>query len=272
MDELKKAANAVVRLIDSKEHVEYPRPYLGMSQLGHKCARNLWMYFRWASKIKYKARVKRIFTRGDIEEERVLGYWEEIGIKIIEKQSSLSNCCGHLKGHTDGKITNVPVPGFENRVMVGEIKSMAHKYFVPLVKKGLKESKPEYYDQAQMYMHHEKLDYCLHSTTNKNDEELYIEIIPYEKETAETLITKANDIIFSQIPPKKISTDPTFFVCRWCDFYDQCHLEDPFEKTCRTCFYSRPVNSGTWKCLHHKKNLTLDEQKEACPSYDALKI
>lgn len=270
MYELKDIAYAIKLSIDIIKYEKYPRPYLGMSQIGHSCARNLWMYFRWASKIKHNARSQRIFDRGHIEEERVLDYWEKIGIKIIERQQTLSACGGHLKGHTDGRLTNIP--GMEKEIVVGEVKSMAHKYFVPLVKKGIKASKPAYYGQAQVYMHYDNLKYCLHSTTNKNDEELYIEVLKYEPQIAEPMAARAEDIIFSNFPPKKISTDPTYFECRWCDFYGPCQLDDPFEKTCRTCCNVEVVNNGTWECLKHEKVLTLDEQKAACPNYNVLKV
>jgi len=249
---------------------EFPRPYLGMSQLGNPCARRLWMYFRWAAQTKYKKKSRRIFERGDIEEQRVLQYWREIGIKIEDTQRTLIGCDGHLKGHTDGVLRNIP--GIEDVPMVGEIKSMAHKYFVPLTKKGLKASKPEYYSQAQIYMHYEGLKHCLHHTTNKNDEDFYIEIIEYDKDHAEDLDNKARDIIFSAMPPRKISEDPTYWMCQWCDFYGPCQLNDNFLRTCRTCQHSTPAPGGKWECSEHSKELTIDEQKAACTKYDCLKV
>jgi len=270
MTELNDIAYAIRLAINSKEYVSEPRHYLGMSQLGHKCARALWMYFRWAGVTKHNAKSQRIFDRGNLEEKRVIGYWKDIGISIIESQRELSGCGGHLKGHTDGLITNVP--GIEEEEMVGEIKTMQQKYFVPLVKKGLKVAKPEYYAQAQVYMHYEEKKFCLHSTTNKNDEDLYIEIIEYDRKIAEPLAIKAMDVIFTDIPPKKISSDPTYYLCKWCDFYGPCQLNDPFLKTCRTCKNVGIATGGQWECYKHDQVLSLDEQKVACPKYEVLNV
>jgi len=270
MVELNDIAYAVKLAINAKEFRELPRPYLGMSQLGHKCARNLWMYFRWAAMTTHNAKSERIFQRGHLEENRIINGWEGIGIKILDRQRTLKGCGGHLKGHTDGRLTNVP--GLEEEVMVGEIKTMQQKYFVPLTKKGVEKAKPEYYAQANVYMHYEDANYCLHSTTNKNDEDLHIEILKYDPAIAEPLITKANDVIYSSVPPKKVSNDPTYFMCQWCDFYGPCQLNDPFYKTCRTCTHASPAPNGEWECYKFDQTLTLDEQKAACPKYDVLKV
>ena len=263
-------ATAIKLAINSKTYEAYPRRYLGMSQIGHACARNLWMYFRWAAKTKHKAKNQRIFDRGNLEEPRVIGYWKDIGIRIESTQEEVVGCNGHFVGHTDGRLYNLPE--IEDVLVVGEVKSMAEKYFKPLTKKGLKDANFAYYVQAQMYMHHEQSKFCLHSTTNKNTEDLHIELIPYDQEVAELYVAKANDIINSNVPPAKISTDPTYFQCTWCDFYGPCQLDDNFLRTCRTCQSASPGPNGTWECYTHNKVLTIEEQKTACTKYDCLKV
>lgn len=269
---LKDIAQGIKVAINAQTFKEYPRPYLGMSQIGHKCARNLWMYFRWANLVKYKAKNKRIFSRGDLEEPRIIGYLEQIGIKILSRQETLTACQGHLRGHIDAKLANIP--GLEKETVLGEFKTMAAKYFKVLEKKdSLKEAKPEYYDQDTMYAHYvPEVNYILHYTTNKDTEDNHIEIIEYDREHAEELEGKAQDIIFSNVPPKKVSNDPTFYMCKWCDFYGPCQLDDVFMKSCRTCMYSEPIANFQWYCKQHHKMLTLQEQKDACLKYNMLKV
>lgn len=263
-------AKSVKLMMDTGYIEEWPRPYLGMSQMGHECSRNLWMYFRWAAKVKYKKRSKRIFERGDIEEQRILQRWREAGFNPTDSQKELVGVLGHLRGHTDGIVSNIP--GLEDKRIVGEIKSMARKYFTPLTKKGVEKSKPGYYVQAQLYMHFEEAEYCLHHTTNKDDEDFYIEIIEYSEPTARLYVDKAYDIITSDVPPKKVSNDPTYWQCQWCDFYGPCQLEDKFLRTCRTCQYAKILPEGEWYCNEHDKFLTKQMQREACPKYDSLKV
>jgi hypothetical protein len=268
---LEDIAAGIKYAIDSQKITSLPRPYLGMSQLGHKCSRYLWYYFRWAATSSHDARRERIFRRGDLEEPRIYSYLKSIGIDIVHTQEAHYDCNGHLSGHTDGIIDNVPdLPG----LCLLEIKTMSEKYFKQLEKNGVKQAKPEYYCQVQTYMYYSNVKYALHITVNKNTEDLYIEIIEFNEADAQALVTRAADIINSEQPPPKVSQDPSYYMCGWCDFKAQCHEMAPYERTCRTCIHATPSEDRYWRCDFPASSLdllNLELQKQTCEFYDVIK-
>lgn len=271
MELLEDIAAGIKFAIDHQKEVSHPRPYLGMSQLGHACSRYLWFYFRLAAKTTITARQKRIFARGDLEEDRVVAYLENIGVKILSRQTRAIDCDGHLSGHNDGLIANVP--GFETEAKVLlEIKTMNEKAFKDISKNKLRISKPGYWVQTHTYMHYEHVDYCLFIAVNKNTEELYIEIVPFDIKVANKAIARGTDIIYNSLPPRKLSEDPKYFECNWCDFKLQCHELAPFNRTCRTCESARIHSDGQWFCTTHLKVLDFDAQLATCNKYSVLKI
>lgn len=264
-------ADGVKFAIDCQKITSLPRPYLGMSQLGHPCSRNLWYYFRFTKELQHDARRERIFRRGSLEEPRVLKYLEGIGIKAVSTQEEHLAIDEHLQGHTDGVVVGVPdLPG---KVLL-EIKTMADQYFKQLTKNDLKTSKLEYYCQAQVYMFYSQCEHCLHITVNKNTEELYIEIVAFDRQEAEALVSRAIDIINAPRPLAKLSQDPKFYRCNWCEFSGPCHFSEAYHKTCRTCSHAIIAEKGFWRCMNDDTEfdlLTLAQQKQACPQYNVIK-
>ena len=259
-EELKDIATGIRISIDAKVHVGYPRSYLGMSQLGHGCARYLWFYFRWAAKIEIDARKQRIFDRGNLEEDRIVKSLESIGIIVEGRQTTLMDCDGHMQGHTDGFCHNVPdLPGVK---VLLEMKSMKDVYWQQLNKSDLKTVQKKYWAQDQTYMFYEGCKIGLQITTNKNDEMYDIQFVPYDRGAAELIVLRARDIIYSKVAPRRLSDDPDYFECNWCEFQKQCHFHEPFAVNCRTCQNSHPGPNATWYCGDNPR--TKQEVEEAC--------
>ena len=163
--------------INNTRYEELPRPYLGMSMLGHHCPRFMWLYFRWCFKETYTARSYRIFEKGHREEVYIEDILKGVGIKIWGQQTEFIGETGHIRGHIDGICSGVlEAPKTDH---LAEYKTMKDVYFRDLKKMGIKISKPTYYAQAQCYMHYAKLKRCLFVVVNKNTDELYIERIKY---------------------------------------------------------------------------------------------
>jgi len=252
-----------------------PRPYLGLSQIGHPCKAYLWFYFRWASKVTMTPKKEATFSRGHSEEERLRAYLKHLGINILDDKEEFSHSWGHSKGHIDNLGTNIPGLD-ENEVALIEYKTAQEKYWKQRAKKSLKEYSEEYYGQIMTYMQKSryKLKNCLHIFLNKNTDELHFELVKKDEQTAEILLTKADDIILSPVPMKRLSEDPTYFRCTWCDLFNVCHLHENYEKTCRTCSSSEPCDEGKWICTNPKVNkheLSLADQEAACDKYDSIK-
>jgi len=80
---------------------------------------------------------------------------------------------------------------------------------------------------------------------------------------AERLLDKAGRVIFAQHPPARISEDPAWFECRFCDHHAACHESGGAAVTCRSCLHATPVDGG-WHCARHDRMLTPAEQRAAC--------
>ena len=256
------------------EHIIWPgRDYLGMSGIAGSCDTQIWLSWRWASEQKITPRLKRIFNRGDIEEERVISELKDHGMKIFrlegekeieltgkigEAQEELVDLTGHSKGHPDGRILGViEAP---KKVHLLEIKTMAEKYYKIFVAKGIKESNPRYYGQMQIYMLEMGLDRALIVVTNKNTEERGYERVHFDKSYAEDLKSKRQDLIFREIPPSKIFPK-TWWKCKSCAHRPICHEDSAPIKSCRTCEHVALGVGGVWMCgLNNDKELNRNDQ------------
>lgn len=265
------------------------RGYLGMSGLGDECKRKIWYGFRFASRSYISPRIKRIFERGNIEEKRIIKELKHHGIKVFkiedgkrtelfgyegESQEEIVGFAGHSKGHPDGRVLGLPESPEKEHLL--EIKTMNDSNFKALKKEGVKASKPEYYCQVQKYMSEMKdingkqIDRALFIATNKNDESRYYERIKLDKDYAEDISKIETHIIMSDQPAaEKFSR--AYFKCKWCNHFDVCHNDEPPKVTCRSCEHVDMGVDGKWLCgLNNDKELSLEDQLKACPSYRRL--
>jgi len=257
--------------INSPAIEELPRPYLGMSQLGHPCERYLWYSFRWFYKSSYSRRIDRLFDRGHREEPVVIKELERIGLTVEDSQLEFVEGWGHIKGHCDGVVEGVLEAPKTTHIL--EIKTASEKKFKEMCKLHLKEANPVYYAQCQLYMHMSKLTRALFVMVNKNDDNWYIERIKYDKNKARELIHKGRRIILAQTPPTR-QFPSSYFACRRCDAYQICHKgAEVEEKNCRTCKYSAPLASqGEWSCsFAGVVTITgLEAQKKGCVDHELI--
>ena len=262
------AINAKLELEQEREH----RTHLGASVLGKKCAREIWYGFRWAFMEEFEGRMLRLFKRGQDEENVFLTYLKSIGCETWEidprtgKQWRISGSGGHFGGSCDGVARGIPeIPGVPFAV---EFKTHNDKSFKSLSNDGLCMAKPEHYAQSQIYTYKLGLTHSLYCGVNKNDDRLYLELLEVNPVYCETLLAKADRIIFADIPPPKISASPAFYLCKFCKFSKICHDGALPEKNCRTCWFSEPTRDGKWKCGYHKQHvLTKAQQHEGCQTY-----
>jgi hypothetical protein len=254
--------------IESKiEGCSYPneqRPYLGMSQLGHSCARYLWYSFRWAYIEMLTAKQKRIFARGHLEEAQVVEDLVRAGCSVTGQQTSFVGFAGHIKGHCDGIVHDLPDAPVTPHLL--EIKTMNDASFKKCRKDGVKKSYPVYYGQLQLYMHYLELTRALFVATNKNSQERYYERVHLVQEDADLLLSKGEDIICNEVPPRKIG-DVTWFECKYCAAASVCHRGEAPHKSCRTCRNVNILDGGRWHCSLHDEELTNAKQSDGCEDY-----
>jgi hypothetical protein len=207
------------------------RKYLGASRWGEDCSRKLaYEYHGQKSDAPFPGRTLRIFNCGHDGEERMAEYMKVAGFEIITHSPSggqigFSACDEKMKGHIDGAITAGPeIPGL-NYPCIWENKMLGKKSFDDVVKKGIKDSKPVYYAQVNIYMAYMELPQALFTAQNRDSCEIYHEVVDFDARCAQECSDKAFNIVNSQSPEEfpRLSNDPSDFRCKFCDFRKTCH-------------------------------------------------
>jgi hypothetical protein len=250
------------------------RTHMGASQIGGECNRKIWYGFNWAKEPRFEGKMIRLFHRGHSEEARFIALLLMIGVKIYQqdengKQYKISYFGGHYGGSGDGVGLNIPDLKPAQPCLL-EFKSHNDKSFKELLANGVRSSKFDHYVQMNQYMGGMNLPVALYGAVNKNTDELYFEIVVFDKENYEKHVDKAGAIIAMPQAPKGISDSPGWFECSWCEYKKICHLKELPAKNCRTCAYSSPLPNGTWNCsqgIMGKTTITKEVQLVGCDKY-----
>jgi len=245
---------------------EMPRPHMGCSMLGHKCERWLWLSFRWAVIPKFDGRMLRLFRRGHEEEKFVIRDLRSIGVDVHGTQTRV-DFGKHVSGSLDGIIMS-GLPESPNKKHMLEIKTHSDKSFNELEKNGVEKAKPLHWVQMQVYMLGTKLERAFYYAINKNDDRIYTERVKLDKKVAEHYIERGQRIAMQEGLPHPLSTDPSWYDCKWCDAHSFCHKTKMIkESNCRTCAHSTPMEDSTWKCTRYDATIPLDAQHQGCDAH-----
>ena len=123
-------------------------------------------------------------------------------------------------------------------------------------RKGVAEAKPQHWAQMQVYMHLTGLTRAMYLAVCKDTDDLHVERVRADRDAAERLLAKAARVIHAARPPARISEDPAWFECRFCDHHDVCHGDAAAAVTCRSCLHATPVEGG-WHCARWDQVLDL---------------
>jgi hypothetical protein len=257
--------------VEDDEAAQPLRTHLGGSQIGRPCNRELWYTFRWARpKGTFEGRMLRLFARGKREEDVFIRLLQRIGVVVDQQQLHISDVEGHFGGSLDAILSHIPNYQYDMTAVL-ECKTANERNF-NLIRSGpISQTKPEHYAQLQSYMHGTGQWLSLYMVVNKNTDELHYEWVPYNRLVAEALLTRARQVIYASSPPNRISDSPSWFQCRGCGFYRQCHFAEPLHKSCRTCKHSVPASEGTWICRRHQDaTIPLEFQLKGCDDYAVI--
>jgi len=274
------------------------RSHMGASLIGNDCARQIWYGFHWLTKRDYDGTLLRLFNRGHLEEGRFTAMLLLIGCEIFQldengKQFRISVADGHAGGSGDGVAIGVPDLPDPQEPCLTEYKTHGKKSFnelagenwkeyredqaLPIGERrnivfeglGVKAAKFTHYVQVQVYMRKMELTSCLYLAVNKDNDEIYAEIIPLDIIVADQYIDRMERLVALSEPPKRISNDPSVFNCRYCDHRDTCHkLGTVPDQNCRTCVYSR-IDGPDWLCTWRGKFIKIDKARQliGCTEY-----
>jgi hypothetical protein len=241
---------------------------VAMSSAVHECDRNIWLTLRWASPPETPSgQRERRFRAGHQYEKWLLDDLRAIGCEVIEidettgQQIRIELANGHLRGKLDGIATGLPEAPSAAHVV--ECKSHNDKSFKEVVKKGLREGKPDHFAQCQLYMHGTGINRALYIAESKNTAEQYCERIEYDPAFCLALEARIERIVFAPRPPAKNEG----FWCGFCNHKSTC-LEGAFARiNCRTCLHSEPGDGASWRCARFDKALSYTDMQAGCPAH-----
>lgn len=251
------------------------RSHMGASILGNDCARAIWYSFRWATKSNFSGRMLRLFNRGHMEEARLIASLLTIGCQVYQQdengnQFRITHADGHLGGSGDGIVVGCPDLA-QGMQALCEFKTHNDKSFKELKDKGIRDAKLEHYVQMNLYMRKMGMAVSLYLAVNKNDDEIYGEIVPLNTELADKFLDRGTNLIYADEPPKKLNESPGFWKCRFCDHRPVCHLKGVPEFNCRTCRAGQ-ITPGGWTCMRTGIPLDKEAQAKGCSGYEARKM
>lgn len=252
------------------------RRHLGWSVLGRQCPRQVWYSFRWAKMILHTGRMLRLWQRGHDEEPRIVKWLRDIGAVVSDvhpetgEQFRRARFANHFGGATDGVVSNLERFGAQGYGLL-ECKTHNASSFKAVKGKGVVTSKPEHFVQMQGYMYDHGLPWALYVAVNKNDDEVYCEFVSARTEVAERYLDRAKEIIGSRAAPPRISEDPSWMVCKFCDYREICHKGHGPDKNCRSCIYAAAdTENGGWYCDRWHAAIPDSVIRDGCDLWDPI--
>jgi len=271
---------AIDRILEMRSRNVPPRPYLGMSSVGNPCDRALWYSFRWISPPNFDAKSLKRFEDGHHGEDVMAARLRMVdGITLLTidpesgQQYEFIDHKGHFRGHFDGAIIGlIQAP---NTWHVWEHKQVNEKKLTDLIvarakvgeKNALAEWDESYYSQAILYMDYAELPRHYLTVSSPGGRDTVSCRTSANPMAAKFLRERAERIIFADHAPQRISENPSFYRCRWCEHQRICHRTDPSAaapRTCRTCLHSTPVEGGMWHCARWDQILDRRQQEAGC--------
>lgn len=236
---------AIYEHIENEAQKEAPRGYVGASSIGDDCELKLWLQYRHPELRKPSgAELVLAANDGHRSEDIMAGLIRQIdNIELIThdengKQLGFSDLNNLYCGHWDGLITGIPqAPKTQH---VWEHKAKNQKFYDTLSK--LKENLPEkevlkewdytYYCQAAVYMEYSGCTRHYMTVALAGTRKFQSIRTDCNPELAKKLRDKAHRIINYPIAPCGISTNPSWFACKYmCDFYENCPSINKNKKT-----------------------------------------
>jgi hypothetical protein len=208
------------------------RKYLGASSLGGPCIRQIqygYLDMPIDDGAGFSAKTYRIFGLGHILEDSLVKWLRNAGFDLRNEkkngeQFGFEVADGRVQGHVDGVF--VSGPDVIQYPCLWEAKTMASTKWNAFKKHGVVKSHPQYYSQVALYQAYMELsdNPAVLTSINKNTSEIHHELIPFDADMAQKTSDRAVNIIQAgdQMLPQ-VSADPTFWICKFCDFQRRCH-------------------------------------------------
>jgi len=202
-----------------------------ISQAG-KCPRQVFFKFKNAPAKEKEARILRLFDHGDHMHQLIMRpLLSTRAIHVIAAEVDIPP--GQLvRGRADAIISDGKEP------YVLDIKTMNSMIF-----RSLEKPKEDNVDQIQLYLHYFNIKNGILLYVDKDRLELKEFVVPYDPARVKPLLDgleKLKNQIEKNIVPPRISTYPSDWQCKYCDFREICDMArqgemewEEFKKTIR---------------------------------------
>ena len=208
----KQIADTISLNID--DHCESQQPYkgrrLGPSSIAKSCSRQIWYKFRWFRQEKIEARILRLFARGHREEPVLVEYLRGVGCQIWDvdpatgKQWAHTDLNGHMRMKLDG-LGYLPPQFNYTKPIIYEFKTSKggadFNAYAKHTYQGHPKHGDKYFGQSCLYGKAFDCDLSLVVVVNKDNDELYVELVQLDTAVADMLLRKGEDIALARTPP-----------------------------------------------------------------------
>ncbi len=208
-----------------------PREYLGASIIGEECLRKI--QYSHQGLDTFDGKTLRIFAAGHTFEDMTANELQQAGFDLRThdkngEQFGFKVAGGRIGGHIDGVLCDGP--DLMKYPALWEHKALGVKSWNDVVKKGIAASKPVYAAQIALYQAYMDLADlpALITARNRDTQEIYHELVPFDAALAQRMSDKAVKIIQAankgELLPR-IAQSKDFWMCRWCSHAERCWSE-----------------------------------------------
>lgn len=210
--------------------IEAPRKYLGASQIGGECNRQIQYELRGVEGDPIPGKLRRIFARGHILETAMWDWMKLAGFSIITRHGGypigFSVCDGQYRGHIDGSV--IDGPEIEGLIYpcIWECKWLGAKGWKAVVKDGVAKAYPKYADQVSQYQFYkDNTNPALMTFGNADTMEIWAELVPFDAARAQAASDRAVNILLAERAGEllpRVSSGPDNYPCAWCRHSKTC--------------------------------------------------
>lgn len=247
----------------ASKNVSSKRKHIGMSQIGADCERQLWYSFNQCLTVEHDGRLLRLFQFGHDMEQGFADLLKSVGFRVYLHGEGAELTAQDpdnvfFSGTADAVAVSPDTDIFDgvkpNTPYVVDFKTASKINFNQFIKNGLLEWNQKYFMQLQCYMGFSEqfgkkpITNAMIFVFNKDNHEIATQCIEFNPEVFEAMRERANMLVDSEKPPVRLSDDPDFFKCRFCDYHDICHGELLAEPSCRNCGFGQKKISKGERC------------------------
>lgn len=189
---------------------------------------------------------------------------------IQKLQERISDHQGHFGGSLDDMAFNLKYELPHPVLCEFKTSGTGARKFGDLLERGVRLAKPVHWAQMCVYGFKRALNFAIYMCINKNDDDLHIEFVELDHNLGSLMVQRAGDIIWSQLPPERCSSNPAYWLCKFCVMRGPCWQQELPNKNCRSCRFAKPDKDAQWYCGKYQNIIPRDFVPKGCDSWEPL--